>query len=76
LQAERHIEIFGYVGLRPEFFVAVFVVEGDLLDGRPAEYRVVTDEGCYIAVGDSIFDGCIDEICEECDAKKVSKESL
>jgi hypothetical protein len=42
------------MGLGPELFVAIFVKVGDLLDGGPAEYGVVADERCYIAIGDGV----------------------
>jgi hypothetical protein len=56
------------VRFRPEFFIAVFVKVGDLLNGRPAEDGVVADEGGDVAVGDGVGDGGVDEVGEESDA--------
>ena len=69
LETQGHVEIFGDVGFRPEFLVAVFVEVGDLLDGGPAEDGVVTDERRYVAVGYGVLYCGVDEIGEECDAR-------
>jgi hypothetical protein len=55
------------VGFGPELFVAVFVIEGDLLDGGPAEDGVVTDEWSDVTVGDGVPDSRVDEVGEEGD---------
>ena len=65
LETERHVEILGYVGLGPEFLVSVLVLIGDLLNSRPAENGVVSDERGNITVGDSVSNGRIDEVGEE-----------
>ena len=44
------------------------VVEGDGLDGGPAEEGVVADEGRDVAVGDGVADRGVDEVGEEGDA--------
>jgi hypothetical protein len=52
----------------PEFFVAILVGVGDLLEGGPAEDRVVADEGADVAAGDGVADGCVDKVREERDS--------
>lgn len=53
LQPERHVEIFGHVGLGPDLLDPVFVDEGGVLDGFPAEEGIVTDKGGDFTVGAS-----------------------
>jgi len=67
LETERHIEILGHVRFRPELLVSIFVLVGDLLNGRPAENGVVSDEGGNITVGDSVSNSRVDEVGEESD---------
>lgn len=65
LETQRHVEIFGNVGLGPEFLVAIFVEEGDLLDSGPAENSIVADEGGDVAVGHCVLDSRVDQVREE-----------
>ena len=44
----------------PEFLIAVFVEERNLLDGGPAKNGVVADERSDVAVGDSVTNSRID----------------
>ena len=67
LQTERHVEIFRDVRLGPELFVAILVHIRDLLNSRPTENSVMTDEWSDIAVRDSVLDGRVDQVGKESD---------
>ncbi len=51
--------------LGPEFLVVVFIHVGNLLDSRPAEDSVVTNERSNVSVSDSVTNGSVDKIGEE-----------
>jgi hypothetical protein len=53
------------VRLGPEFLVVIFVLVGNLLDSRPAEDSIMTNERGNVSVGDGITNGGIDEVGEE-----------
>jgi hypothetical protein len=68
LDTERHVEILGHVRLGPDLLLAVGGVnECSVLDGLPAEERIVTDERSDLAVGARHRDTPVDTAGEVCD---------
>jgi hypothetical protein len=63
LQTEGNVEIFGDVGVGPEFSLVIFG-ERDGLNGFPADEGVVADEGGAVTVADGELDGRVDEVGE------------
>lgn len=60
---------FGDSRLGPVLFMAVgLAFVGDGLNGGPSEDRIVTDKGSNVAIGDSVSDLRVDEVCEEGDS--------
>jgi hypothetical protein len=68
LEAESHVEIFRDSLLGPVLFaVVISAVVGNVLNRRPSQDSVVTDERSNISTGDSILDLSVDEVGEESD---------
>jgi hypothetical protein len=56
------------VGLGPELLILIFIRVRNLLDGRPTEDSVVTNERSDIPVSDSVTNGSVDQIGKESDS--------
>lgn len=67
LQTERHVEIFGDVGLGPELLVTIFVFVRNFLNGSPSQDCIVADEGRHVTICDGVANGGVDEVGEEGD---------
>lgn len=61
LQSKRHVEVLRDVRLGPDLGETVVGVdEAGVLDGRPSEEGVVTDEGSDLSVGATKRDGLVE----------------